>query len=298
MKKLENPNQRTLEQEDCMTTRDHRLVPGGLSRRALGFGTASLLVLASFGAQAADPYLDQIKKRGVLRVAGVTYNPSIYKRPNGEWLGIDVDILSGFAAKLGVKIEFIDTQWSTIVAGLQTDRWDVTPATGVTPQRAAVIDFSIPNMRGGGTAVFLRDNPKIKAVADLNNPKVLFAQNAGTWQENFVKQHFPTAELKLFPQGTQDQAVLEVVSQRADATIVDAPVSPIRFDNLHAGKLGFLPARDQILAGHVQDGAFGVPKGADSVRIAIDDYMRALIASGEMAKIYDKHVPGLRPPTP
>lgn len=282
-----------------MTTHESRRISGSLSRRSLGIGAASLLALASISARAADdPFLEQIKKRGVLRVAGVTYNPSIYKRPSGEWLGIDVDILTGFAGKLGVKIEFIDTQWSTIVAGLQTDRWDVTPATGVTPPRAEVIDFSIPNMRGGGTATFLKGNPKIKTVADLGNASVQFAQTAGTWQEAFVKQHFPAAQIKLFPQGSQDQLVLEVVSERADVTVIDAPVNPIRFDNLYTGKLGFLPARDQILAGHVQDGAFGLPKGAVSVKTALDGYMREMIASGEMAKIYDKHVPGLRPPTP
>ncbi|MGT2427815.1 transporter substrate-binding domain-containing protein [Cupriavidus basilensis] len=51
--------------------------------------------------------------------------------------GFDVDVAKGVAARLGVKPEFVTTEWSGIIAGLQAGKFDViVNQVAVTPQRS------------------------------------------------------------------------------------------------------------------------------------------------------------------
>ncbi len=80
------------------------------------------LIGASFVAatsHAAD-LLDEAKQRGTLRIGlEGTFPPFNSKAPSGELVGYDVDIAKAVAAKLGLKPEFVTTEWSGIIAGLQ-----------------------------------------------------------------------------------------------------------------------------------------------------------------------------------
>ncbi|WP_255246712.1 transporter substrate-binding domain-containing protein, partial [Burkholderia pseudomallei] len=75
------------------------------------------LIGASFAAataHAAD-LLDEVKQRGTLRIGlEGTFPPFNSKNPQGELVGFDVDIAKAIAAKLGVKPEFVTTEWSGI----------------------------------------------------------------------------------------------------------------------------------------------------------------------------------------
>ncbi|EIF65008.1 amino acid ABC transporter, periplasmic amino acid-binding protein, partial [Burkholderia pseudomallei 1258a] len=86
------------------------------------------LIGASFAAataHAAD-LLDEVKQRGTLRIGlEGTFPPFNSKNPQGELVGFDVDIAKAIAAKLGVKPEFVTTEWSGIIAGLQAGKFDV-----------------------------------------------------------------------------------------------------------------------------------------------------------------------------
>ncbi|MGH8033378.1 MAG: transporter substrate-binding domain-containing protein, partial [Luteimonas sp.] len=86
----------------------------------LGAGFAAFLgVVASLPA-AAQSVLDDIKQRGELRVAGVLYRPLISSRPNGEYVGVDVEVMKRMAADLGVKLNILNSEWATAVAGIES----------------------------------------------------------------------------------------------------------------------------------------------------------------------------------
>ena len=96
----------------------------GLLKKMLVAG----LIGASFTAMAAhaDDLLDQVKQRGTLRIGlEGTFPPINSKAPSGELVGYDVDIAKAVAARLGVKPEFVTTEWSGIIAGLQANKFDV-----------------------------------------------------------------------------------------------------------------------------------------------------------------------------
>src|ERR1051325_8550268 len=91
---------------------------GRTEMRKLAIGALVALALQAIpAASQAQSTLDEIKQRGELRIAGVLYRPLISPRPNGEYVGIDVELMKLMAADLGVKLNIVNSEWATAVAG-------------------------------------------------------------------------------------------------------------------------------------------------------------------------------------
>jgi len=99
----------------------------------------------------AQSTIDEIKQRGELRIAGVLYRPLISPRPSGEYVGIDVEMMKLMAAELGVKLNIVNSEWATAVAGIESKKWDIVPALCITDKRKEVIDFSESYITIGAT---------------------------------------------------------------------------------------------------------------------------------------------------
>lgn len=78
-------------------------------------------------AEAAKAKLPQaIKDAGVLKVAtSSTWPPFAYKDANNKVVGLDVDVVSRLAEILGLKADFADLEFSNIIPGVGTGRYDV-----------------------------------------------------------------------------------------------------------------------------------------------------------------------------
>ena len=89
--------------------------------------------------------LESVKQAGVLRVATEgTYSPFSFHDPKTNALtGYDVEVAKAVADKLGVKVEYVETPWDAIFAGLAADRYDVV-VNQVTknPERAGLYGLS------------------------------------------------------------------------------------------------------------------------------------------------------------
>jgi len=79
---------------------------------------AILLFLTQAPAQAKDlreelvreSTVEQILKRGVLRVGMSTFIPWAMRDRNGNLIGFEIDVATRLAADMGVKVEFIPTK--------------------------------------------------------------------------------------------------------------------------------------------------------------------------------------------
>ena len=135
------------------------------------------LIGASFAAataHAAD-LLDEVKQRGTLRVGlEGTFPPFNSKNPQGELVGFDVDIAKAVAAKLGVKPEFVTTEWSGIIAGLQAGKFDViVNQVGITDKRKDVLDFSPAYTYSAAQLIQRKDDARqFKSLEDLKGKKL------------------------------------------------------------------------------------------------------------------------------
>ena len=186
---------------------------------AIILATAGLL-LAAVSAAAAESRLKRILDSGVLR-AGTTgdWNPMTIRDPaSNSYKGYDIDMLSELAADLGVRIEFVATDWKTIVQGIQANKYDITGSASLSPARAKVAGFSDPYLELATVPLTLKKNAgRFKDWADLDKPEVTVAATLGTVQEQQVKQFFPNARHKIVESPARD--FQEVLAGRADAHI-------------------------------------------------------------------------------
>src|SRR5450830_1677229 len=114
-----------------------------LSKLLLGLMAGALLISAS--AARADA-LDDIQKAGVLRVAvPQDFPPFGSVTSDLTPQGLDIDVATLIAKKLGVKIELIPVTSANRVPYLQTKKVDlIISSLGKNPEREKVIDFSAP----------------------------------------------------------------------------------------------------------------------------------------------------------
>jgi polar amino acid transport system substrate-binding protein len=148
---------------------------------------------------AAESAIEDIAKRGVIKVGMDVFVPWAMKDKKGELIGFEIDIAKKFAEDLGVKAEFVPTKWSGIIPALITGKFDVLiGGMTITTQRNMKINFSRPYYY---TEQALMGNKKKAAgftVADFNRPDITIAARLGSTAAIAAKQRFPKAKLRLF----------------------------------------------------------------------------------------------------
>lgn len=137
----------------------------------LGTGAVTGALSSWSHAVAAAPVtMEQIKKSGVLHVGcEAAYVPFTYRDSSGKIVGFDVDIVGRYLAPIGVKPDFIDTQWSGVIPALYAGRFDMVPTMSYTKERLERVLFSIP-YADASQALLIRaaDKDKIKTIADMS----------------------------------------------------------------------------------------------------------------------------------
>ena len=250
---------------------------------------AAVLIAAAPAPAAAQSALDDIKQRGELRVAGVLYRPLISPRPNGEYVGLDVEVMKKMAADLGVKLNIINSEWATAVAGIETKKWDIVPALCITDKRKEVVDFVPSDIIIGATLVTLASNPKnLTAVEAFNRPEVVFAVPAGAWSESVAKEVAPKATLKAFGQTTSADLLQEVVAGRADAVVLDTPIQTTVARSVHGDKLRIVPGHEKPLDVRACHVGYAYLKGDQKLGQYVGGFLKKIKESGELATLYKR----------
>ncbi|MEM7057775.1 MAG: transporter substrate-binding domain-containing protein [Pseudomonadota bacterium] len=168
----------------------------------------------------AESVLQDILSQGVLKV-GTTgdWNPMTMKDPaNNTYTGYDIDVMTEMAKDLGVEVEFVATDWKTLVNGVVAGRYHITGSASVAPKRAKVAGYSTSYFSLATVPLTLKENEgKFSDWGDLDKADVIVAATLGTTQEQQVKQFFPNAQHKIVEAPARD--FQEVLAGRADAHI-------------------------------------------------------------------------------
>jgi polar amino acid transport system substrate-binding protein len=94
---------------------------------------------------AKDGTVEQILKRGVLRVGFSTFVPWAMQDKQGEFIGFEIDVARRLAKDMGVQVQFAPTQWSGIIPALLSSKFDIIiGGMGIQPQRGLKVNFTIP----------------------------------------------------------------------------------------------------------------------------------------------------------
>ncbi len=182
------------------------------------------LLLAGLGwaapAAAQESTLTKILESGKLRV-GTTgdWNPMSMKDPaSGGYTGFDIDVMTELAKDLGVEIEFVPTEWKTLVPGIVADKYDISTSASITPQRIRSVGFTESYYTLGTVPLTQQKNAdRFSAWEDINQEGVTVAVTLGTSQEQQVKKLFPKATIRTIEAPARD--FQEVLAGRADVSV-------------------------------------------------------------------------------
>jgi ABC-type amino acid transport substrate-binding protein len=249
-------------------------------------GAAMLFATSAPAPVAAQSVLDEIKQRGELRIAGVLYRPLISARPNGEFVGMDVEVMKRMAADLGVKLNIINSEWATAVAGIETKKWDIVPALCITDKRKEVVDFSESYITIGATLTTSANNTKgLTSVEAFNRPEVVFAVPGGSWSESVAKEVAPKATLKTFGQSTSADLIQEVIAGRADAVVLDTPIQTTVALAAFGDKIRVFPGHNKPLEVRACKVGYAYMKGDTKMAGYVAGFTKKLRDSGQLGAL-------------
>ena len=261
------------------------------TRTLLGLAAASAAVIAlaacssgtSGSAEGTDAAGDEygLVTAGTLTVATEgTYRPFSYHEDGaGDLVGYDVEIAEAVAEKLDLDIEFQETQWDAIFAGLDAGRFDaIANQVSINPEREEQYLFSEPYTVSPGVIVVKEGDTSISSFDDLAG-KTTAQSLTSNWYELAQKSG---ANVEAVEGWAQAVALLE--QGRVDATINDK-LTYLDYVKTN-GKSGIEVAAetdDPSLS------ALALTKDKTDLQAAIDSALAELRAEGVLAELGDKY---------
>ncbi|MEO1549195.1 MAG: transporter substrate-binding domain-containing protein [Pseudomonadota bacterium] len=172
------------------------------------------------GAASAQSALNEILSSGVLKV-GTTgdWNPMTVKDPaTNSYKGFDIDTMTELAADLGVEVEFVATDWKTLVNGVVAGQYHITGSASISPPRMKAAGFSESYISVEIFPFTTSDKAgDFSGYASINQPGVKVATTLGTTFEKLVREWFPEADIKVVE--APARGYQEVLAGRADVFI-------------------------------------------------------------------------------
>jgi polar amino acid transport system substrate-binding protein len=162
-------------------------------------------------------------ERRVLRVGtDATYPPFEFaNEETGKPDGFDVDLVKAVCRYHGWKPEFIVTPFDGIIPGLKNGKYDVVvSAMTITPERAAVVDFTEPYYLAGQTIAVPPDETAIDGPEDLKGKRV--GVQLGTTGEIMARE---MEGLKVYSYDNIGAAFIDMSNGNLDAVLNDFPTT-------------------------------------------------------------------------
>jgi len=223
--------------------------------------------------------VEQVIKRGVLRVGMSTFVPWAMTDKSGNLIGFEIDVATRLAQEMGVRVEFVPTKWAGIIPALLTGKFDVIiGGMGITAQRNLKVNFSIPYDHSGVALVAHRQLAAgFSRLEDFNRPEVTVTARLGSTASAAVNKLLPNAQKRFFDD--ESQVVQELVNGKVHALLAGTPL-PAYQALKYPDKL-FLPLKGTVTKEPI---GFVVRKGDFDTLNFFDSWIRVVEAEGWLAE--------------
>lgn len=255
------------------------------TRRIVAATAASLAVTAALaGGASATPKATPdvgLVSSGTLTV-GMTlqFAPEMYLK-NGKPAGYDVDLVTALAKAMGVKLKIVNLGFNGLIPGLVAKKFDlVSVGLSNTPARAKAISFTRAYVPYALILAVPVGDKTPATYPAWNNSSKTITSLAGSTDETLVKTTFKKA--KSAPFTTDDAALLQVATGRADAAVIENYLLAA-FSKTNPGKLKEAAFKKPL---NVQYGSWAVQKGNTAFVKYLNTYLCKVQGNGQMAEIY------------
>ncbi|ENH96512.1 amino acid ABC transporter extracellular binding protein [Gracilibacillus halophilus YIM-C55.5] len=218
----------------------------------------------------------QIQENGVITVGTEgTYAPFTFHNEEDELTGYDVEVMREVANRLDLDVEFRETQWDSMLAGLNNERFDVVAnQVGIREDRLEKYDFSEPYTYTGAVIVVPADNNDITSFADLEGKT-----SAQSLTSNFEEIATENGAEIVGVEGLA-QSIENIKQGRVDVTVNDR-LAVLEYMN-EKGDDSIKIATQQD---NVSRTAFAFRKGNEELVEAVNGALNEMREDGTLAKI-------------
>jgi ABC-type amino acid transport substrate-binding protein len=158
-----------------------------------------------------------------LRIGIAANYPPLAFEKDGKLTGAEVDFAHMLAHDLNVKVELVETPWNDLIPNLVDDKIDVIMSgLSITPARQKLVSFADSYGTIGQMALFrVGDYDRLRDEGARNAPTTRIGAVAGTTGEQYVRSHYPLAQITTFP--SVDDGVAALRNGQIDVFVHDAP---------------------------------------------------------------------------
>ena len=200
--------------------------------------------------------------------------PPFESLEGGEVVGIEVDILSKIAEKMGMELDIQQMDFDSVIPGVQAGKFDVgMSGITVTDKRKENVDFSSVYFMAA-QAIVVADGSSITGKADLEGKKV--SVQTGTTAEEYCMAN--GYEVLAFT--ANNDAAAALTAGKVDAWVVDNEVALAM-----APELG-LTVLDEAMTSEPY--AFALQKGSDLLA-SFNEALDALLSNGTVEQIFQQY---------
>ena len=220
-------------------------------------------------------------EEGVLHMAtNAAFPPYEMISDDGGFEGIDVEIATEIANKLGLELVVDDMEFGSVITSVQSGKSDIAMAgLTVTEERKQNVDFT-ESYATGIQVIIVPEDSDILTVDDLANDKMIGVQD-GTTGYIYCSDDYGEDHITSYTNGAM--AIEALKGGKVDAVVIDN--EPAR---------AFVAANDglKILDTEyiVENYAIGVSKDNPGLCEAVNNALTELIADGTVQMIVDKYI--------
>jgi cyclohexadienyl dehydratase len=252
---------------------------GSASAQTVQAGTISGRPAASATPAVAAPApsrLDDVLARHTLRVCTTgDYKPYSFLKPDGQFEGIDIDLVESLAKSLGVKAEYVKTSWSNLMNDFVAKCDIAVGGVSTTLERQKRAFFTQPYMVDGKTPIVrCGDVEKYQTVEQIDQPNV-------RTNERFAKQFFTHSQLIEYPDNVT--IFKQILDGHADVMVTDASETLLQ-QKLNPGLCSVHPDKPFQFG----EKAYLVPRGDAPFQQYVDQWLHLARSTGEFQAVVDK----------
>lgn len=249
---------------------------------------AMTLSLAACGGSASGETDGEIKTvvAGELHMAtNASFPPYEMTTDDGGYEGIDVEIATKIAEKLGLTLVVDDMEFSSVITSVQSGKEDMAMAgLTVSEERKQNVDFT-DSYATGVQVIIVTDDSPVATVDDLANVSLIGCQEGTTGyiycSDTVENGGYGEDHVVAYPNGAT--AVQALLDGKVDAVVIDnepAKAYVAANEGIHILETEYV----------TEDYAIGVNKENPALREAINTALNELIADGTVQEIIDKYI--------